>query len=93
MTALAALVKRNIKLYFKDKGMFFSSLITPVILLVLYATFLKKVYDDSFRAAVAAAGATVSDKLLNGCVGGQLRYRCVLLEPSHDKGQDLGRTA
>ena len=72
MTALAALVKRNIKLYFKDKGMFFSSLITPVILLVLYATFLKKVYDDSFRAAVAAAGATVSDKLLNGCVGGQL---------------------
>ena len=46
MTGLSALVKRNTKLYFKDKGMFFSSLITPVILLVLYATFLKKVYDD-----------------------------------------------
>ena len=41
MTGLFALVKRNTKLYFKDKGMFFSSLITPLILLVLYATFLK----------------------------------------------------
>ena len=26
------LIKRNIKLFFKDKGMFFTSLITPVIL-------------------------------------------------------------
>ena len=39
MTELLALTKRNTKLYFKDKGMFFSSLITPVILLVLYSTF------------------------------------------------------
>ena len=72
MTGLSALVKRNTKLYFKDKGMFFSSLITPVILLVLYATFLKKVYDDSFRSALSAAGATVSDAVLNGCIGGKL---------------------
>lgn len=72
MTGLSALVKRNTKLYFKDKGMFFSSLITPVILFVLYATFLKKVYDDSFRSALSAAGATVSDAVLNGCIGGQL---------------------
>ena len=41
MKTIAALIKRNVKMYFKDKGMFFSSLITPVILLVLYATFLK----------------------------------------------------
>ena len=40
MTGLWALIKRNTKLYFKDKGMFISSLITPMILLVLYATFL-----------------------------------------------------
>lgn len=72
MTELIALTKRNVKLYFKDKGRFFSSLITPMILLVLYATFLKKIYDDSFRSALAAAGATVSDTVLNGCVGGQL---------------------
>ena len=72
MTGLFALIRRNIKLYFKDKGMFIPSLITPVILLVLYATFLKRVYDDSFRTAVSAAGATIADGVLNGCVGGQL---------------------
>ena len=72
MTGLFALVKRNTKLYFKDKGMFFSSLITPLILLVLYATFLKNVYEDSFRSALAAAGASVPDAVLNSCIGGQL---------------------
>mgnify|MGYP004584642987 FL=1 len=29
-------------------------------------------YDDSFRSALKAAGASVSDAVLNGCVGGQL---------------------
>ena len=72
MTELAALVKRNTKLYFKDKGMFFTSLITPLILLVLYSTFLSNVYEDTFRSALEAAGATVSDKLIGGCVGGEL---------------------
>ena len=72
MTGLTSLVKRNTKLYFKDKGMFFSSLITPIILLVLYSTFLKKVYDDSFRSALISAGASASDAVINGCVGGQL---------------------
>ena len=72
MTGLWALVKRNTKLYFKDKGMFFTSLITPAILLVLYSTFLGNVYESSFRSALEAAGATVSDKVIMGCVGGQL---------------------
>lgn len=72
MTGLGALIRRNTKLYFKDKGMFFSSLITPVILLVLYVTFLKKVFDDSFRSALTEAGAMVSDSIINGVVGGQL---------------------
>ena len=30
---LKVLIKRNVKLFFKDKGMFLTSLITPVILL------------------------------------------------------------
>ena len=72
MTGLGALIRRNVKLYFKDKGMFFTSLITPVILLVLYSTFLASVYEDSFRSALEAAGASVSDKVLWGCVGGEL---------------------
>lgn len=52
MTPFFSLVKRNTKLFFKDKGMFFTSLITPVILLVLYATFLAGVYRDSFASAI-----------------------------------------
>ena len=72
MTGLGALIKRNVKLYFKDKGMFLTSLITPVILLVLYCTFLGNVYEESFRAALQAAGGLVSDQVIWGCVGGQL---------------------
>ena len=72
MTGLGALIRRNTKLYFKDKGMFFTSLITPLILLVLYGTFLSNVYEDMFRSAIEAAGTTVSDKLIGGCVGGEL---------------------
>ena len=71
MTGLGALIKRNCKLFFRDKGMFFTSLITPLILLVLYATFLAKVYRNSFAAAMPA-GFSVEDALLSGTVGGQL---------------------
>lgn len=71
MRIFGALLKRNIKLFFKDKGMFFTSLITPVILLVLYVTFLKNVYYESFTASLPE-GFMISDKLINGCVAGQL---------------------
>ena len=71
MTGLGALIRRNCKLFFKDKGLFFTSLITPVILLVLYATFLAKVYRDSFAAAMPA-GFAVDAALIDGTVGGQL---------------------
>lgn len=72
MTGLGALIKRNMKLYFKDKGMFFTSLITPLVLLVLYVTFLGNVYEDTFRSSLEAAGVFASDKLVGGCVGGEL---------------------
>ena len=65
------LIKRNIKLFFKDKGMFFTALITPAILLVLYATFLGNVYKDSFMAGIPPM-FTVSDKVIDGLVAGQL---------------------
>lgn len=71
MTGLMNLTKRNIKLFFKDKGMFFSSLITPVILLVLYGTFLAKVYRDSFVSALPA-GFAIDDKIIDATVGGEL---------------------
>ncbi len=71
MNVLFSLIKRNTKLFFKDKGMFFTSLITPCILLVLYATFLGKVYRDSFLMGLPE-GVELAEKLLNGAVGGQL---------------------
>ena len=52
MKAVFALISRNRKLFFKDRGMFFSALITPGILILLYATFLANVYRDSFVSAI-----------------------------------------
>ena len=71
MNALSALIKRDTKLFFKDKGMFFTSMITPMILLVLYMTFLSKVYRDSFSTGFPE-GFVLDEDILNGLVGGQL---------------------
>lgn len=71
MNTFFMLIKRNIKLFFKDKGMFFTSLITPVILLVLYATFLENVYRESFTSNVPDL-MILSESLIEGLVGGQL---------------------
>jgi len=65
------LTKRNIKLFFKDKGLFFTSLITPIILLVLYTTFLANVYRDSLVSSLPS-GVGLSEELINGFVGGEL---------------------
>ena len=71
MIGLSSLIKRNTKLFFMDKGLFFTSLITPLILLVLYATFLGNVYHDSFAMSFPE-GMEVPEKLLDAAVGGQL---------------------
>ena len=71
MNAASALIKRNIKLFFKDKGMFFTSLITPAILLVLYVTFLGNVYRNSFVSALPT-GFSLPEDLIDGLVGAQL---------------------
>lgn len=71
MLELKALIRRNTKLYFKDKGMFFTSLITPLILLILYGTFLAGIYRDSFAGA-APAGFAFDSAVLDAAVSGQL---------------------
>lgn len=73
MTGFGSLTKRELKLFFKDKGMLFSSLITPIILLVLYITFLAKVYNDSFVSSLEAAHfSDFPQELIDATVGGQL---------------------
>lgn len=71
MSTTSTLIKRNIKLFFKDKGIFFTALITPVILLVLYATFLGNVYRDSLTAGIPE-GIELSKNIIDGLVGSQL---------------------
>ena len=71
MNTIFAMIKRNMKLFFKDKGMFFTALITPGILLILYATFLGNIYEDSFYAGLPDT-ITLPEKVINGLVGGQL---------------------
>ncbi|MGM9950315.1 MAG: ABC transporter permease [Lysinibacillus sp.] len=71
MTALSYLIRRNTKLFFKDKGMFFTSMITPLILIVLFVTFLGNVYRDAFTSSIPP-GMIVPDSLTEGFVGGFL---------------------
>ena len=68
---LSNLVARNIKLYFKDKLVFFVSLITPLILVVLFLTFLKGIYESSLLAFVPE-GVEVSQNIINAFTGGWL---------------------
>ena len=71
MKACGSLIKRNVSMFFKDKATFFTSLCTPIILLVLYATFLYNIYEDSFLAALPE-GMPIDNSLIKGLVGGLL---------------------
>lgn len=71
LTVLRLLTARNMKLYFKDKTTFFMSLLSPLILLVLFVTFLKSVYESSF-AAFIPEGIQISDQVIDAFTGGWL---------------------
>lgn len=68
---LFSLVERNTKSYFKNKFMFFMSLITPLILLILFVTFLRNVYIDSIKNALPSE-IQISGRLINGLAGAWL---------------------
>ena len=67
---LTYLTFRNIKLYFKDKITFLVSLITPLILLVLFVVFLKSTYENSIFSIVE--GFNLDQNLINAFTGGWL---------------------
>lgn len=71
MNKFISLTKRNIKVYFSDKSMFFVSLITPLILLVLYASFLGGIFKDNFIEALPE-GIDISNKIINSLVSGEI---------------------
>ena len=64
------LTLRNIKLYFKDKMTFLVSLITPLILLVLFIAFLKSTYEDSILSIIK--GFDLDQSLIDAFTGGWL---------------------
>ncbi len=68
MREVLSLVSRNTKLFFKDKGMFISAMITPLILICLYVTFLANVYEDSISQILS--GVDVSSKIKSAFVNG-----------------------
>ena len=67
---LRALVKRNCKVFFRDKGVFLPSLIAPLILLFLFIAFLGNVYRDSIRSVVK--DFPISDALVESIASGWL---------------------
>lgn len=69
---LISLVKRNTKCYFKDKVTFFMSLITPLILLVLFVTFLRNVYIESFKSALNENNLEINNRIIEGIAGAWL---------------------
>ncbi|MDE7406210.1 MAG: ABC transporter permease [Clostridiales bacterium] len=63
---IAAFTARNIRLFFKDKGMFIGALLSPLIIMVLYALFLHRVFLQSFDSMLQ--GVTLAPKTINGLV-------------------------
>ena len=68
---LYRLIARNCKIYFKDKSLFFSSLIAPLILFFLFVAFLGDVYRDSLYS-VFGEGVELEKKIVEGFAGGWL---------------------
>lgn len=69
MISLIALIKRNVRIFFKDRGLFVSALIAPLIVLGLYVLFLGNTFQSSFENSIPE-GFEVSKKLINGFVAG-----------------------
>ena len=67
---LFVLIRRNLKMYFSDKLAFFTSLISPLVLLVLYITFLGKMTSDNLISSFPEGA--LSSSLANSLTAGEL---------------------
>ncbi|MBP3431791.1 MAG: ABC transporter permease [Clostridia bacterium] len=85
MLSLVSLVKRNVTLYLKDKGMVFFSFLAPVIVLMLYILFLGDMQVDAIRAMLQQpeyAGVNLSDTQIsaiinNWMIAGVMAVSCI----------------
>ena len=77
---IAAFTVRNIKVFFKDKGSFVSAIVAPLVILVLYALFLHRVFlqtFDSMFEGVKLASTTVNGLVASYEVSSVLAVCCV----------------
>ena len=70
MKQLYHLTLRHTVLFFKDKGRFLTALITPIVLIILYMTFLGTIYHDSLDSIVKYFN--VSQNTIDAFVNGYL---------------------
>ena len=70
---LKYLIARNCKVYFRDKSVFYTSLIAPLILLFLYIAFLGSTYSNSLTNMVENNfGVTLDAGIVKAFAGGWL---------------------
>ena len=66
------LTKRNMLVFFTDKGSLVFSMLTPMIILLLYLLFLKNSLLSSIQDASSMLGNLISDKDMSQLVNGLL---------------------
>lgn len=71
MTSFIALTRRHTKLFFKDKGMFLTAMIAPLILLALFVAFLANTYRDSFVSSIPPT-LEITESTIDGLIGSYL---------------------
>jgi multidrug/hemolysin transport system permease protein len=66
------LTKRNMLVFFSNKGSVFFSMLTPLIILALYFLFLKGTYLSSMEGATESLGSLIDSKDIEQFVNGML---------------------
>lgn len=72
MRTFIGLTKRNMLVYLKNKATVFFSLLTPLIILMLYILFLKQNYVDNLNNALKGFNDLVTDKQIDSLVNSWL---------------------
>ena len=72
MTAFLGLCKRNMKIYFGDRLSVFFSMMTPIIIFVLYLLFLKGSFLDGIREASVGLEGLINDNDIDTLVNAYL---------------------
>ena len=95
--ALSRLVRRNLKLFLKDKAAVFFSLLAPMIVLLLFLLFLGDMQVDTVAGFLDAAGVAYTDKTVHAFVdswmfAGVMGVACITASWSRTNSTDCSTT-